>query len=347
MIAAQVGHIAARAVAAKKDAVLALELSEDMIEKVGGDDGRIDKTEYLTNVLVEAGTVQVRTTALADLAGAFPELLGAAADGVGISENAGLASIDGAFPKLVSAEALNIDDNDALASLDGAFPYLALVEESLRIVSNDALETIGAGAFPSLREVRRDSALYIAYNGNLRTIDGAFAALAAAGDIDIEHSDALVSVDAFARLNSAERIDVAECAALETLGGFGSLQKVDQRIHVVENPSLVDLSAFQALQEVGEQDDGPNEGRSIVVVDNAAGLDITGFSGLFVVEGSATFQNVDGNAACGSFWAEEESPCFCDDDADDACFESDYDRNDDSQDYDDDDYDDDDRERRA
>ena len=58
MIAAQVGHIAARAVAAKKDAVLALELSEDMIEKVGGDDGRIDKTEYLTNVLVEAGTVE-------------------------------------------------------------------------------------------------------------------------------------------------------------------------------------------------------------------------------------------------------------------------------------------------
>ena len=56
-----IGHVAARAVAAKKEKVLARELSPEMIEEMSTIEGagsEITRVEYLSSVLVEAGTVE-------------------------------------------------------------------------------------------------------------------------------------------------------------------------------------------------------------------------------------------------------------------------------------------------
>ena len=70
-----IGHVAARAVAAKKEKVLARELSPEMIEEMSTIEGagsEITRVEYLSSVLVEAGTVE-RTDVNAILA-RFDEL---------------------------------------------------------------------------------------------------------------------------------------------------------------------------------------------------------------------------------------------------------------------------------
>ena len=70
-----IGHVAARAVAAKKEKVLARELSPEMIEEMSTIEGagsEITRVQYLSSVLVEAGTVE-RTDVNAILA-RFDEL---------------------------------------------------------------------------------------------------------------------------------------------------------------------------------------------------------------------------------------------------------------------------------
>lgn len=277
--------------------------------------------------LDEVGAVEVRVTALPSLAGAFPALADARDDGVVVSDNDALADLAGALPALQTAESVFISNNAALSSLAGAFPALEKVWFSLEIAANPALAEIRGDAFPALAVChdytwRDEHALLIADNGNLVSIDGAFAALVEVGDVEIRGEAALASIDAFPNLRIAQRIDVNANDGLEAVAGFDALAEVSQRIQIRSNPALATVGGFGALATVGAQDRGVNYGDAIIVADNPALEAVAGFGALDDVEGRVFVQRTaDAPAAlCASPWAAGAAPCFCDA-ADDGCFE--------------------------
>jgi hypothetical protein len=128
-----------------------------------------------------------------------------------IDSNAGLSSLDGAFPSLVASTTVRINNNANLLSMTGAFPKLTIAV-SVEDGTNYQVEvTVG-------------------FNSQLQNMSHAFAALkytaGASVNITIHFNGALADINSFHRLTTAQHLDIRQ---------HGTLQSI--RICIVESRS--------------------------------------------------------------------------------------------------------------
>ena len=228
---------------------------------------------------------------------------------------------------------------DKLASIDaGAFPKLRTVAGDVWLLFSPDLARV-ADSFPALSRV--DGFVHVHGLDSLRTLDGVFPTLEAAGGVQISDSSALTSLDGFQRLSTVSgHLAIFGLPALEATSGFAALESVGD-LDVYSNPALTDVrgfsgltranlirvhhnaalervDGFENLKSLGDDDD--TEPALVVVENGDRGITMTAF-GTLERGGWAALQRLDASALCASaLVANDEAPCYCGDATDD-CFE--------------------------
>ncbi len=189
-----------------------------------------------------------------------------------------------------------------------ALKSIQMVTGDVFIVGTNLVNLIG---LESLQVIGGD--LQIRNNNLLKRLSGsALSGLqTVGGDVVIENNLALTDVDLPALL-AVTSLQIIANPALEVVGSYSNLSKVDQQIYVADNPALTEISGFEALGRVGggylpaergstcrrhfDNGDVPETGGGIVIVDNWA---------LSRLDAFANVTDVPGDLCVRSFVGEE------------------------------------------